>query len=293
MFMVLSKARASIWSLNSGLTKLLYVLRSKNMFNRESGGEFRWYKGKRLLAEVRGGDYAHAGGEEAIAQVFEPFPKDAQRTILDVGCGQGGSANFVQKQGWGQVVGFDIEEDSIKYARNQYPDVTFFVGDAADCSGLQKMLQDKKFDVIYMLHAFCLFADQLSALQAARRFAHDKTTLILFEYDDLTDGDNPLKRTDLPSKYFNAISATSHNGFKKILQESGWQISNIIDITPDFQRWYGDLLAKMEQMKNAIIEHHGAECFATAQKRYGGMLEAINQKKLGGCIIYATAADLI
>ena len=54
------------------------------------------------------------------------------KTILDVGCGQGGTANFVQENGWGRVVGFDIEEESIAYAKERYKAVQFWVGDAAD-----------------------------------------------------------------------------------------------------------------------------------------------------------------
>jgi len=257
------------------------------MFNRKSSGAFRWYKGKRLLADLRGGDYAHAGGEEAIVYMLEKFPKNAQRTILDIGCGQGGSANFVQKHGWGQVVGFDIEEDSIEYAKHQYPNITFFVGDATDYIGLQKVLNDKKFDIIYMMHSLCVFPQQFAALQTARKFAHDKTTLIILEYDDVTGGSNPLKRTDDSSKYFNVLDRSE---FKRMLQEAKWQVSdtNIIDITADFQRWYEDLLMSLKQMRNVIIERYGKEYCDKATKRYSGMLDAIKQKKLGGCIIYAT-----
>ena len=44
------------------------------------------YLGKRILALVRDGDYAHAGEEEAIALAMAPLAKDARRRILDAGC---------------------------------------------------------------------------------------------------------------------------------------------------------------------------------------------------------------
>jgi cyclopropane fatty-acyl-phospholipid synthase-like methyltransferase len=50
------------------------------------------FEGKRILALVRDGDYAHAGEEEAIERVFRAIPKHAGSSLLDVGCGCGGSS---------------------------------------------------------------------------------------------------------------------------------------------------------------------------------------------------------
>jgi len=54
------------------------------------------FAGKRLLALVRGGDYAHAGEEEAIELAFRAVPKAPQKSILDVGCGRGGTIAFLR-----------------------------------------------------------------------------------------------------------------------------------------------------------------------------------------------------
>jgi hypothetical protein len=76
------------------------------------------FAGKRLLALVRGGDYAHAGEEEAIELAFRAAPKSPLLSILDVGCGRGGTVAFVRRNGWGQIAaGIDREGDTIAYAR--------------------------------------------------------------------------------------------------------------------------------------------------------------------------------
>jgi hypothetical protein len=40
------------------------------------------FAGKHLLALVRGGDYAHAGEEEAIELAFSAVPKDPRQSFL-------------------------------------------------------------------------------------------------------------------------------------------------------------------------------------------------------------------
>jgi hypothetical protein len=63
------------------------------------------FEGKRILALIREGDYAHAGEEEAIERVFRAVPKQAGSWLLDVGCGRGGSAEYLRRRGWGRVEG--------------------------------------------------------------------------------------------------------------------------------------------------------------------------------------------
>jgi cyclopropane fatty-acyl-phospholipid synthase-like methyltransferase len=56
-------------------------------------------QGKRILALVREGDYAHPGEERAIDLIFSSLPRDAAREVLDVGCGRGGTADYVRAHG--------------------------------------------------------------------------------------------------------------------------------------------------------------------------------------------------
>jgi len=90
------------------------------------------FNGKEFLATVRGKDYAHAGEEEAIDLIFSKIPKQENRKILDAGCGRGGTADYVQRNGWGHVVGVDIESQSIEYAKNAYPASEFHAMDVCE-----------------------------------------------------------------------------------------------------------------------------------------------------------------
>ena len=72
------------------------------------------FEGKRILALVREGDYAHAGEEEAIERSFRSIPKVSDRWMLDVGCGRGGSADYIRRNGWGHVEGIDRDAESLR-----------------------------------------------------------------------------------------------------------------------------------------------------------------------------------
>src|SRR5882757_7145308 len=81
--------------------------------------------GKRILAATREGNYAHPGEEEAVVKTLAPFAKNPGTRWLDAGCGRGGTAAFVKKQGWADVTAFDIDAVSIAEARTNYPEIAF------------------------------------------------------------------------------------------------------------------------------------------------------------------------
>src|SRR4051812_38590183 len=111
------------------------------------------FTGKQLLALIRDSDYAHAGEQEAIELTLRKYPKRPEQLLLDVGCGRGGTANYVQAQGWGRVVGVDAEPDSIARAQQVYPAIEFRACDVVDAASVL----DGPFDVIYLFNSFYAF----------------------------------------------------------------------------------------------------------------------------------------
>jgi SAM-dependent methyltransferase len=250
--------------------------------------EFRRFRGKKALVKVRG-DYTHAGSEEAIVRTFEKLPLDPRRTVLDVGCGLGGTAAFVQERGLGKVAGFDIEKESISYAKYKYPGVEFHVADASNKAQLSQIFGNRKFDLIYIFHSFCVFPDQLETLKVLRSLAHKKTQLVIFEYYDLTNGNNPLNRTKKGEAFFYVNTLKQ---FKDMLKSTGWGVGDdycMVEVTNEFGRWYTEFLENLERMREKIVEQHGQEYFEKAKRRYSGFLESINQGSTGGCILYTNA----
>src|SRR5262245_54062872 len=112
------------------------------------------FTGKRLLSLIRESDYAHAGEEEAIELALRNEARRPEQLLLDVGCGRGGTADYVRNHGWGSVVGLDSEPDSVARARQVYPEIEFHVCDVTEAASVI----GRKFDLIYLFNSFYAFA---------------------------------------------------------------------------------------------------------------------------------------
>lgn len=77
--------------------------------------------GKRLLAAVRNGEFAHAGKEATVRMAWGRLPKREDQSCLDAGCGRGGTAALVQSERWGQATGLDIDTETILIRRGHLP----------------------------------------------------------------------------------------------------------------------------------------------------------------------------
>ena len=235
------------------------------------------FEGKRILALVRDGDYAHAGEEEAIERVFRAVPKDANRWLLDVGCGRGGSAEYLRRHGWGHVEGIDRDVESIEYARATYPEVGFHACDVLDVP----RTVTRTFDVIYMLNAFYAFDRQADALAGLRKVAKPGARLVIFDYTSgAKAGDTPNPMMPRAIR-LSAIAAT--------LREAGWEPGVVEDLSADYARWYAKFVERI-QLKRAEIEKiGGAESYDFVLSMYSGLHGVIVQGGIGGAIVHGRA----
>lgn len=243
------------------------------------------FTGKQLLALIRGSDYAHAGEEEAIELVLRNEAKRPDQLLLDVGCGRGGTANYVQGRGWGSVMGLDADADSIAHARQAYPTIEFHACDVVDADSVI----GRKFDLIYLFNSFYAFADQPRALAVLARLAKESGRLLLFDYTDRSSyADNPL--------IFDGKPFIPHPvkliSIGDMLHLAGWRLIEVQDITDAYEHWYDILVQRMECKRTEIIASVGAEGFAYVRGQYTGLLGAIRGGVLGGAIIRAKLAAL-
>src|SRR5271155_1995396 len=185
------------------------------------------FEGKRILALIREGDYAHAGEEQAIERAFRSIAKNPEQWLLDVGCGRGGSADYLRRNGWGHVEGIDRDAESIEYARATYPEVAFRVCDVLDVPRTVA----REFDVIYMLNAFYAFERQREALTELRKVAKPRAQLVIFDYTVGPKSPGAQAPALMPHAIrLPEIAAT--------LREAGWEPGVVEDLNADYARWY-------------------------------------------------------
>ena len=180
----------------------------------------RTYTGKLILALVREGDYAHPGNEKPVKIMLHDLKPNKNRLILDVACGLGGTARYVQDQGWGKVIGIDLDAEAIEYAKETYPEIEFHVADVVNA---HKILQ-QKFDLIYICGSFLCFPDQPDALKSLRKVAKNNTQLLLFDLIDRSNGTSSLTSNDKDRP----VTAVSMQTMENMLKNTCWELLHYV-----------------------------------------------------------------
>jgi SAM-dependent methyltransferase len=237
------------------------------------------FEGKRILALIREGDYAHAGEEQAIERTFRSIRKDSGRWMLDVGCGRGGSADYLRRNRWGHVEGIDRDAESIEYARATYPEVGFHTCGVLDVP--RTVTRD--FDIIYMLNAFYAFDRQRDALVELRKVAKRGAQLVIFDYTvGAKAGDTTKPNPMMP----HAIRLSE---IAAMLRDAGWEPGVIEDLNVEYARWYAEFVRRIQLKRVEIEQIGGADWYNFVFSMYSGLHGVIADGRLGGAIVHACA----
>jgi len=240
------------------------------------------FEGKRILALIRDGDYAHAGEEEAIERALHSVAKDPRNWILDVGCGRGGSAEYLRRHGWGNLMGIDRDNDSIAYATATYPDIEFHACDVLDVPAKVT----REFDVVYLLNAFYAFADQRKALAALRKVAKPGARLVIFDY--AISGPRTEKDLSVEGQVF-IPHPIQLSAIGDLVRASRWEPGAVEDLSADYTRWYAAFVERIRRKQDEIEKVGGAEWYRFVLSMYSGLYDVISSRKLGGAIVHGTA----
>lgn len=235
---------------------------------------------KRLLATVRGADYAHAGEEEAIHLVWESLRKDPAQAVLDAGCGRGGTAGFVQAQGWARVTGMDVDAASIREAAARYPEPAFVAADIVEAG----RRFPRTFAAVYALNAFYAFPDQAAALASLAEAAAPGATLRIFDYVD---------RGGFFGHSFARYPETALwkpldlERISAQLEAAGWRWTGSLRLHDAYRRWYENFLGRFAEKKPLLQEEFPPELVAYAEGYYRALHDAVTDGVLGGAIVTA------
>lgn len=235
---------------------------------------------KKLLSKVRDDDFSHAGESEAITLVMEKFPKIPLQQLLDVGSGLGGTASFIQKHGWGTVVGIDIEESLINYAKMHYPDVKFFLYDALYCD---TFFQKEKFDLIYHFNSFYALENQKQALKCYSKIVKPQSNLVIFDY--MSFGNNANMKPFSDNGYFKPVN---QNNIETMLDDTGWKLESLQDLTSKYIKWYDAFMHKLYIRKSELVSCYDEATFNYIYTNFMNLTKLFEAKQLGGCVVYAT-----
>lgn len=240
---------------------------------------------KLLLAAVRQGNYAHAGEEEAIELAMGLLSKKPEQTLLDVGCGLGGTAYYIQQYGWGEVSGIDVDPEVLAQAKKFYPDLLLSLCDA---NHVTELFSKPSFDVMYSFNAFFCFLEQENVLAKLNQIAKNSADLIIFDYASPGAFSKPSFFLNSNGKSTSSVfSPINLNTIETSLEKTGWHLQQIIDLEQQYKNWYETLVTKMNAQKEHLITNFGEATFNDLYESYRRLLDALYRKEITGVILHA------
>jgi SAM-dependent methyltransferase len=240
--------------------------------------------GKRLLALVRGDDYAHPGEEAANALLFTGLRPDGHRRVLDAGCGGAGTAAWVQRHGLGVVTGIELNPATARLARERHPDVSVVEGDLQAAG----QVLSGSFDFIYSMTAIYAVPDQETMFGELGGLSTPGAELRILEYAD-------------PEGYFSAATRgmptlawwrpLAPRRLPRVLATAGWTRTTVRDLHPEFVRWYDDLCERIVAKRDEILRLFGRDWYDFVSSEYSGIRGLVRRHALGGVLVRARRAS--
>lgn len=238
-----------------------------------------------LLAKIRNGDFSHPGETEAIDIVLTKISKIRNadpliqiKKILDVGCGLGGTADYIRTHTPHDIYGIDIDETALNHAKLYYPKINLFKCNVMD---VNKLFNKNEFDIIYMFNVFYAFTDQKNSLARLSSIAKPGAILAIFDYTQAKKTNFQIK--DLAGKEINPIHLED---LKTWLDENGWDLIEITDISDKYEKWYSNFLENLESKKITLLNEFAEAAFNQVNHTFSSLFHQIKNKNIGGSIIY-------
>ncbi len=159
-------------------------------------------------------------------------------TLLDVGCGIGGSSRILAQDYGFAVTGVTISPQQVKRAQELTPegvDAKFLVDDAMALS-----FPDASFDVVWSIEAGPHMPDKAVFAKELMRVLKPGGVLVVADWNQRDDRQNPLNFWERPVMQ-QLLDQWSHpafasiEGFSELLAETGWVEGEVItaDWTPE------------------------------------------------------------
>lgn len=191
-------------------------------------------------------DGFHIRGRDATREVLAQLSLPDAPSVLDVGCGIGGTARFLANEYGARVHGVDIVDEYCDVARelthrvglsNQ---ITFHQGDV-----LELPVGNDQFDLVLSEHVQMNVSDKRGYVKEVARVLRPGGRFILYEIFAGTENNPhfPVPWADEQSVSF----LTSPAAFRTVLDETGLDVLRWVDCTEEGQAWFEQMIEKVKR----------------------------------------------
>ena len=239
---------------------------------------------RRLLCYLRKGDHVHPGDEKAIdlirekALKFDPSLK--HKATLDVGCGFGGTVDYLSKHGFKNVQGCDIDQPSIEYAKRTYPQHNFWVGNILD---IKHQVTPHSISFFTLLSVAYAIEDKKTMLTSMNTLATPGAILAIWDYTYPSSSEK--------GGVYDAANASMHaivpEKFHALLDQTGWELLLEQDWSNYFSESYTITLQKLDEEETILAKLFTPKVVAQTRAIYQAIKNNMESGALGGTLIIA------
>ena len=200
-------------------------------------------------------DEFHTRGRHATMELATLAQLTPGLSILDVGCGLGGSARYLASEHGCHTTGIDLTREYIAVATALAKLVrlsertSFQHGSALDLP-----FDDASFDIVWTEHAQMNIGDKAQLYDEIARVLRPSGKLVLH---DVFQGPGGEPKYPLPWAEHVSISFLASPGtVRQTLEQVGLQIVHWIDTTPHALTWFDEAIKRVRTAKSAPLGLH-------------------------------------
>jgi ubiquinone/menaquinone biosynthesis C-methylase UbiE len=220
-----------------------------------------------------------------VAEMLELRP---QKQLLDLGAGSGWPGLYLAQATGCDVVLVDVPLAGLRVAMDR----AAMDGLHAQCRGVtadgaKLPFRNAAFDAISHSDVLCCMPAKLSLLRECRRVARDGARMVfsvIAVTPDLSDAERRIALDGGP------VFVEAPNDYAVLLDQSGWQMLERIDLTAEFARCVRALVEGTKARADALTAALGREEFAERLERRQTTLTATDRGLLRREIFVATTS---
>lgn len=269
--------------LTTSILLFLFTLFSNSFASKPASKEtIAENKTRLLLSKLKEGDFSHAGDREAINLILDKVqsfsPKILNKNSLEIGCGFGGTANYIYQNGLNKIWAIDIDKAAINYAKDTYQNINF---QEIDATKVTNSFDRNFFSFIYMFDVVSAINDKAALLQQMKAVSKKGAILAIFDY---TQNKNTTY-SKIPPTFNPPIKLEE---IKLLCQVTGWEIVEISDVTNNYMQWHRKLLDDIEEKYNLLLDAgFTKDEIKLVYSNFDQVLTQMKEYQLGGTIIIA------
>lgn len=214
-------------------------------------------------------DEFHIRGRAATLELARAAGLNAEKRVLDVGSGVGGTSRCLAKEFGCRVTGIDLTEDYCRAAEL----LTSKIGladliDYRQGDATHLPFDDASFDVVWTEHVAMNIPDKSRLYREMHRVLKPGGTLAI--YDILTGPSGPVLFPVPWARTPDTSFLVRPNELRQLLEESGFTVSNWSDTTDSARAWFVSLAEKIGKEGLPQLGFHillGADFQAMAQNQ--------------------------